>query len=36
MIINNKINISTIILMKIAVLYCKRQSSVIKYSCDTT
>lgn len=36
MIINNKINISTIILTKIAVLYCNRQNSVVRYFCHTT
>lgn len=36
MIINNKINISTIILIKIAFLYCNRQISVVRYFCDAS
>ena len=36
MIINNKINISTIILMKIAVLYCNRLLFVVRYPCDAS
>jgi hypothetical protein len=31
-----KINISMIILIKIAFLYCNRQSSVVRLSCDAT